>query len=58
VTETLQMVNAAYRDQALTRSNVFRWYGRFCDGQEDNEYDPRSGPPTECRNEKNVEKIS
>jgi hypothetical protein len=27
-TETLQMVNAVYGDQALSRSNVFRWYGR------------------------------
>ena len=42
-TETLQMVNAAYGDQALSRSNVFRWYGRFRDGRED---DPRSGRPT------------
>ena len=51
-TETLQMVNAAYRDQALSRSNVFRWYGRFRDGREDIEDDPRSG----CSD--NVEKIS
>ena len=34
-TETLQTVNAAYGYQALTRSNVFRWYGRFRDGRED-----------------------
>jgi hypothetical protein len=26
-TETLQMVNAAYGDQALSHSNVFQWYG-------------------------------
>jgi hypothetical protein len=26
VTETLQMVNAAYGDYALSRSNVFQWY--------------------------------
>ena len=32
-TETLQMVNAAYRDQALSRSNIFRWYGPFRDGR-------------------------
>jgi len=54
VTETLQMVNAAYGDQALSRSNVFRWYGRFHDGQEDIEDDPRSGRPTECHNDNNV----
>ena len=52
------MVNAAYEDQTLSRSNVFRWYGRFRDGLEDTEDDSRSGRPTECRNENNVEKIS
>jgi hypothetical protein len=52
-TETLQMVKAAYGDQTLCRSNVFRWYGR-----EDTEDDPRSGRPTECCNDNNVEKIS
>ena len=54
-TETLQIVNAAYGDQALSRSNVFRWYGRFRHGREDIENDPRSGRPTECRNDNNVE---
>jgi hypothetical protein len=47
-TETLQMVNAAYVDQALSRSNVFRWYGRFRDGREDTEDDIRSGRPVPC----------
>ena len=56
-TKTLQMVNAAYGDQPLSRSNVFRWYGRFRDGREDTENDPRSDRPTECRNDNNVEKI-
>ena len=56
--ETLQMVNAACGDQALSRSNVFRWYGRFRDGREDIEDDPRSVRPTECRNDNNVEMIS
>jgi len=56
--ETLQMVNAAYGDQALSRLNVFRWYGQFRDGREDIEDDPRSGQPTECCNDNNVKKIS
>ena len=47
------MVNSAYGDQELPRSNVFRWYGR-----EDIEDDPRSGRPTDCRNDNNVEMIS
>jgi len=54
-TETLQMVNAAYVDQALSHS---RWYGRFHDGREDIEDDPRSGWSTECHNDDIVEKIS
>jgi transposase len=49
------MVKAAYGDQALSRSDVSRWYGRFRDGREDIEIDPRSGRPTECRNDNNVE---
>ena len=57
-TDTLQMVNAAYGEQALSRSNVFRCYGRFRDGREDNEDDPRFGRPRECCNENNVEKNS
>jgi len=57
-TDSLQMVNTAYGDQALSRSNVFRWYGGFRDGREDTEDDPRSGRPTEYRNDNNVEKIS
>ena len=57
-TETLQMVNAAYGDQALSCSNLFRWYGRCHDGREDIEDDPRSGRPTECHNDNKVEKIS
>jgi len=56
--ETLQMVKAAYGDQALSRSNVFRWYGQFRDGREDTEDDPRSDRPTECRNDNNVKMIS
>jgi len=43
-TETLQMVNAAYGDQALSRSNVFQWCGRFRDGREDIEDDPKEWP--------------
>jgi hypothetical protein len=53
-TETLQMVNAAYGDQALSCSNVFRWYGQFRDAQEDTEDDCRSGRPTECQKDNNV----
>jgi hypothetical protein len=32
-TETLVLVQKAYGDEALNRSNVFRWYPRFRDGK-------------------------
>jgi len=52
------MINAAYGDQTLSHSCVSWLYGRFRDGWEDLEDDPRSGRPTECRSDDNVEKIS
>ena len=33
-TETLLLAQKAYGNEALNRSNVFRWYSRFRDGRE------------------------
>jgi hypothetical protein len=33
-TETLILVQKAYGNEAVNRSNVFRWYSRFRDGRE------------------------
>jgi len=33
-TETLELVQKAYGNEALNWSNVFRWYSRFQDGRE------------------------
>jgi hypothetical protein len=41
VTETLVLVEKAYGDEALNRSNVFRWCSRFRDGRELVEYNER-----------------
>lgn len=51
------MMHAAYADEALTRSNVFRGYVRFRDGREDAQYDSRSGHPSEFRTEGNNENV-
>ena len=32
-TETVILVQKAYRNEAVNRSNVFRWYSRFRDGR-------------------------
>jgi len=33
-TETPELVQKAYGNEALNRSNLFRWYSRFRDGRE------------------------
>jgi hypothetical protein len=44
-TETLVLVQKAYGNEALKRSNVFRWYSRFQDGRKLVEDDERGGHP-------------
>jgi len=44
-TETLVLVQKAYGNEALNRSNVFRWYSRIRDGRELAEDDERDGRP-------------
>ena len=43
-TETLELVQKAYGNEALNRSNVFRWYSRFRDGRELVEVDEECWP--------------
>jgi hypothetical protein len=47
-TETVEIVCAAYGDEALNRSKIFSWYEWFFEGSEDVQDDPRSGCPSEC----------
>lgn len=56
-TETVEMINLAYGDEALTRSNVFRWYGLFRDGRNEVEDNPRSGRPSTSRTDENIENV-
>jgi transposase len=49
-TETYEMLQAIYGDEAVSRSNVSEWFRRFKDGREDLQYDPRSGRPSTSRN--------
>jgi len=44
-TETLVLVQKAFRNEALNQSNVFRWYSRFQDGRGLVEDDERGGHP-------------
>ena len=46
-TQTVEMVHTAYGGEAVTQSNIFRWYGQFREGQEDVQGNPMSGHPSD-----------
>jgi hypothetical protein len=52
VTGTLVLVQKAYGNEALNRSNIFRWYSRFQDRRELVD-DERGGRPKSTRTEVN-----
>jgi hypothetical protein len=58
VTETPVLVQKAYGNEALNRSNVFRWYSRFRDGRELVEDDEGSSRPKSTRTEVNIAAVA
>jgi len=54
VTETLVLVQKAYGNEALSRSNVCRWYTRFQDGRKLVEDEERDSHPKSTRTEGNT----
>lgn len=56
-TETYQMMQNAYGDDCLSRSNVFLWFGKFRDGREDTKDDERTGRPRTSRTDSNIEAV-
>jgi len=57
-TQTLVLVQKAYGNEALNRSNVFRWYSRFRDGRELGEDDERCDRPKSTRPELNIAAVA
>jgi len=57
-TETLVLVQKAYGNEALNRSNVFRWYSRSRDGRELVEDDERGGLPKSTRTVVNIAAVA
>jgi hypothetical protein len=57
-TETLVLVLKACGNDALNRSNVFRWYSRFRDGREVVEDDEKGGRPKSNRTEVNIATVA
>jgi len=57
-TETIVLVQKGYGNEALNRSNIFRWYSRFRDGRELVEDDERCGRPKSTRTEVNIAAVA
>jgi len=51
-------VRKSYGNEALSRSNVFRWYSRFRDGRELIEDDDRGGRSKSTRTEVNIAAVA
>ncbi|XP_029672795.1 protein GVQW3-like [Formica exsecta] len=57
-TKTLQMIQQAYGDSAMHKSNVMKWYKRFREGREKITDDKRCGAPVIKATNKHREKLA
>ena len=52
-----QLLQQAYGEDAMGRTEVFDWFRRFKEGRTSVESDPRSGRPSTSRNEEMIAKV-
>ena len=52
--KTLELIQKAYGDAALSRTTIFEWYKRFREGRESVKDDEGSGRPTTSRTDDNI----
>ena len=55
--ETIQMIQKAFRDNAMSAVQIKVWHKCFRDDQESVESDPHSGRPATSRTLENVEHV-
>jgi len=55
--ETYQLLQQAYSEDAMGRTQVFDWFRRFKEGRTSAESDPRSGCLSTLRNEEMIAKV-
>ena len=56
-TEAHEMLQKAFKEEALSRTQVFKWFARFKRGEMSVEDHSHSGRPSTSRTDKNAEKI-
>ena len=49
--ETVLMLQEAFKKEALSRTQVYKWYSHFEGGEMSCEDQPRSGRPSTCQND-------
>jgi len=53
-TKTVEPIQKAYSDAALSRTTIFEWHKRFREGREPVKDDKRTGRPTTSRTNDNI----
>jgi len=56
-TETYQLLQQAYGEDAMGRAQAFEWFRRFKEGRTSVESDPRSGRPSTSGNEEMIAQV-
>ena len=55
--ETVLMLQEAFKEEALSKTQVYEWYSRFKGGEMSCEDQPRFGRPSTSRNDENLEQV-
>ena len=55
--ETVLMLQEAFEEEALSKTQVYEWYSQFKGGEMSCEDQPISGRPSTCRKDENLEKV-
>jgi len=55
--KTYQLLQKAYGEDAMSRTQVFDWFRRFKEGRTSVKNDPRSGRPSTSRSEEMIAKV-
>ena len=55
--ETVLKLQEAFKEEVLSRTQVYEWYSRFKGGEMSCEDQPRSGQSSTCQNDENLDKV-
>jgi hypothetical protein len=57
VTETFEMLKTAFGEEAMCRTQMYKWGKRFKEGRTSVDDAPRSGQPSTLKTDNNVSKV-